>query len=83
MFYIFIVFIILLSFSIGLQKKELRGFFLFWYIIFLPTSSLLPEDLIKIPGFRFGVLFGLSFLFIDLFTNRENSHLSKNYLEKC
>ena len=73
MFYVVIIFLILISFFYWLQKKELREFFLFWFIIFLPASSLLPEDFVKIPGFRFEVLFGLGFLFIDLFTNRDHS----------
>lgn len=73
MFYITVILIILISFLYWLEKKELRGFFLFWYIIFLPTSSLLPEDIIKIPGFRFEVLFGLFFFMFDLFASRENS----------
>jgi hypothetical protein len=77
MFYVLIVAAIFLSLFYWLQKKELRGFFLFWYIIFLPTSKLLPEDLINIPGFRFEVLFGLAFLAFDIFTERTNSIPSK------
>ncbi len=73
MFYLGVISIIFISIFYWLQKKELRGFFLFWYIIFLPTARLLPENFVKIPGFRFEVLFGLCFLFLDIFTNRENS----------
>lgn len=73
MFYVGIVAVIFISLFYWLQQKELRGFFLFWYLIFLPTSKLLPEDLINLPGFRFEVVFGLAFLALDLFTERKNA----------
>jgi hypothetical protein len=77
MFYVGIVGLIFISLFYWLKNKELRGFFLFWYLIFLPTSKLLPEDLINLPGFRFEVLFGLGFLALDLFTERANAFSSK------
>ena len=65
-FYAAIIFSILVTLIYWLEKKELKAFFIFWYIVFLPTQKLLPDEMIKIPGFGFEFLFGLSFLFFDL-----------------
>ncbi|MEO8399436.1 MAG: hypothetical protein ABI550_06430, partial [Ignavibacteriaceae bacterium] len=63
MFYLGIFSSIVLTFIYWAKKNNIRGFFLFWYIVFLPTSKLLPD--INIPGFRFEILFGLCFLVAD------------------
>ena len=75
MFYIAILSSITLSFIYWFKQDFIKGFFLFWYIVFLPTTKLLPE--IQIPGFRFEILFGFAFLISDYFTSKDITQRQK------
>ena len=80
MFYIGILASIFVSFIYWFKKNDLRAFFLFWYIVFLPTTKLLPD--INIPGFRFENIFGISFLIVDYFVQNKNVKKQKIYYEQ-
>ncbi len=79
-FYVSVIFAIFLSFLYWLEKKDLKPFFLFWYIVFLPTQKLLPEDMVRIPGFRFEMFFGLMFLFFDLVVNQPKGFIPTKFI---
>ena len=80
MFYLIVSTSITISFIYWFRKNSIREFFLFWYIVFLPTTKLLPD--INIPGFRFEILFGIGFLLIDFFSTSSRQIEKKLYFNE-
>ena len=80
MFYATILLSIFISFIYWIKKNELSSFFLFWYLVFLPTTKLLPD--VNIPGFRFENFFGIGFIIADFFGSKGNTTKSKLYFKQ-
>ena len=79
MFYIGLAAAFFISLIYSVKKRLVKELFLFWYIVFLPTTKLFPD--VNIPGFRFEILFGMCFLVVDFFSSK-SLNLRKKILYK-